>query len=227
MLHSRFLFFSITLHFMKLTRKQKFRKPPVIKRNPARTDYFHQKENPIESSVLPLKSNQTKSFEMHSNKGQVKTSDSHSPPVKDDQVESADLSPQKNWWIHLWSGLVLDRRAKHKRAIRQAIWLYLYFLLVANRGNGKLYRKLSTIAGETGFNPRSIQRWLYTLREKGYIESHSTGRYLEISITKWKPISRRVKAKFPTGKEQIGSIPSSNFSSHNEQFKRVYRKTSQ
>ncbi|MEJ7860908.1 MAG: helix-turn-helix domain-containing protein [Pyrinomonadaceae bacterium] len=77
--------------------------------------------------------------------------------------------------------------------MKQAIWLYLYLLTVANRKNGQLFRRLKTIAAETSFHPRSIERWLKCLREKGYIETYSTGRFLQISITKWKPISKKDK----------------------------------
>lgn len=95
------------------------------------------------------------------------------------------------WWIHIWSGLVRDPTGKHHRALKQAIWLYLYFLVVANWRTGNSFRRISKIATETGFNPRTIHRWLKTLRDKGYIVSRSDGRTLQISITKWRPISRR------------------------------------
>ena len=97
----------------------------------------------------------------------------------------------KNWWIHVWQGLVMDKTAKHQKAMRQAVWLYLYFLIAANWKTGVLYRRLLTIVAETGFHERSISRWLKLLREKGYIETHSTGRTLQILISKWKPIFRK------------------------------------
>lgn len=109
-------------------------------------------------------------------------------------------APQKNWWIHIWSGLVLEKQAKHYKAIRQAIWLYLYFLIVANRQTGRLYRRLSTVASETGFHPRSIARWLKHLRETGYIETYSTGRFLHIAIAKWKPLGKRSNSAGQSGK---------------------------
>lgn len=176
--------------------------------------------------LLDSGKNQTKPFGFSSNR-QLKSYDFQISPPENIQPKSTDTIPPKNWWIHLWSGLVLDKQSKHKRAIRQAIWLYLYLLLVANRESGRLYRRLSTIALETGFNPRSIQRWLRTLREKGYIETVSNGRSLNISITKWKPISRRQKTKHQSGGEQEQSVQITNSQSRNEGFKQIYKRASQ
>lgn len=183
--------FYISLLFvlsMKFSRKKRFSKPSVIKQNPALTDYFHRKETSIRPLSLQPNIKQKRVSDFYPSNRQEKRFDLQSLPLESNEPKQPETLPQKNWWIHLWNGLVLDRQAKHKRAIRQAIWLYLYFLLVANRKSGFLYRKLSTIAEETGFNPRSIQRWLQTLRDKGYIETHSTGRALQVSITRWKPI---------------------------------------
>jgi DNA-binding MarR family transcriptional regulator len=117
---------------------------------------------------------------------QIKTV-SLKPPV----LEKLKENLQKNWWVHVWQGLVKDEQAKHQKAMRQAVWLYLYLLVAANWKTGAVHRRLSTIISETGFQSRSVSRWLKLLREKGYIETQSTGRALQISITKWKPITRK------------------------------------
>jgi DNA-binding IclR family transcriptional regulator len=70
-----------------------------------------------------------------------------------------------------------------------AIWLYLFLLVSANRNDGTVLRKLETIAEQTGYNERTVARWLQELREKGYITSTSNGRSLRILITKWRPIT--------------------------------------
>lgn len=190
---------------MKLSRKQRFSKHAIIKRNPAQINHFHQKKNQLTLAPSPSDFNQRRQIDFYKNTRQAKRFDSQTFSPESNQVIKPNPTLPKNWWIHLWSGLILDKQAKHKQAIRQAVWLYLYLLLVASRESGRLYRRLSTIAAETGFNPRSIQRWLQTLREKGYIETHSTGRYLEIAITKWKPISKRSRAKSQLTKEQTNS----------------------
>lgn len=93
-----------------------------------------------------------------------------------------------SWWIHLWSGLVRDPTAKHYRTMGNAVWLYLYLLISASRSDGTVLRRLETIAQQTGYNERTVARWLQELREKGYITSTSNGRSLRILITKWRPI---------------------------------------
>lgn len=107
------------------------------------------------------------------------------------KVQSSTPSGFPSWWTHLWSGLVRDATGKHHKILKQAIWLYLYFLIAADWRKGSLFRRIPTIATETGLNIRTIQRWLKTLRNKGYIVTRSNGRSIQIWITKWRPISRR------------------------------------
>ena len=112
----------------------------------------------------------------------------------EDKGKSLPLVPTKNfqeWWVHVWSGLVRDPTAKHYRVMKRAIWLYLYLLVVANRRDGTLFRRVETIEAETGFKSRSIHRWLSVLRLNGYIKTTSSGRSLNISITKWRSISKK------------------------------------
>jgi len=104
---------------------------------------------------------------------------------------SPNLLPKKKWWTPLWSGLLVEPTAKHYNAMGSAIWLFLYFLTYANRSTGKLFRKRSTIAKDLGLSPRTINRWLATLKQKGYVETMQSERSLIISITKWKPIKKR------------------------------------
>lgn len=96
-----------------------------------------------------------------------------------------------NWWSPLWRGLAVEPTAKHFKAMGSAIWLYLYLLTFANRMTGKLFRRIQTIAEDTGLSSRTISRWLKILKDAGYIEARQTGRSLQISITKWKPINKR------------------------------------
>jgi hypothetical protein len=133
--------------------------------------------------------------------------DSHKPIVAPSQHQATPASdetkklPDKTtgtWWIHLWGGLVRDPTGKHHRAIKQAVWLYLYLLQGANWKTGLLFRRIATIAAEMGLNPRTIERWLRTLRKRGYIRTVSNGRTLNISITKWRPVSGKNAPKTDT-----------------------------
>lgn len=94
----------------------------------------------------------------------------------------------KQWWAPIWKGLVMDEEAKHYRKMRNALWLFLYLLLNANRQTGFLARKIRTISADMGLSRDTILRWLNALRKDGYVTTQNTGRYLTIQIMKWKPI---------------------------------------
>ena len=102
-------------------------------------------------------------------------------------LPAVPASKSQTWWIHLWAGLARDPTGKHYKAMGNAVWLYLYLLVSANRSDGVVLRRMETIVLQTGFSERSVTRWLQELREKGYIISTSNGRSLRITITKWRP----------------------------------------
>jgi len=102
-------------------------------------------------------------------------------------------SKQKQWWAPVWTGLVMDAEAKHYRKMKNAIWLFLYLLLNANRRNGVLMRKVRTISKDMGITRDTTLRWLKILRIEGYIVTLNTGRYLSIQIKNWKGLSRPSK----------------------------------
>lgn len=125
-------------------------------------------------------------------RSQAKEQDqAHSPPNLGKGVYRGKGSSQ-NWWSHLRTGLVRDPSGTHYKLIGKAIWLYLYFLVAANWKHGTLFRRLDTISVETSFSPRSIKRWLQILRKMGYITTRKNGRSFDISITKWRPVSRKI-----------------------------------
>jgi hypothetical protein len=96
------------------------------------------------------------------------------------------MEQQKQWWVPVWTGLVLDSRGRHCHKMKTALWLHLYFLLNADRRTGCLKRKIKTICEDTGIRPGTVIRWLSILRKGGYIVTRSTGRCLEVKITKWR-----------------------------------------
>lgn len=174
---------------MKNTRQTSSAKEPIIKRDLTKKPHFQPKKNPFNKKRIDqIRSRISKPF--YESEKEILKKDTGSVGTTKNELSA---SFKKNWWIHLWSGLVIDESAKHQKAMRQAIWLYLFLLLVANRRNGMLFRRISTIEKETGFNRRSIGRWLKVLRENDYIKTYSTGRFLQIAIQKWKPIINRQK----------------------------------
>jgi hypothetical protein len=103
--------------------------------------------------------------------------------------ESSGTSP-KSWWAPLWRGLVADSTAKHYRSMKSAIWLFLYFVVHADRKTGKLLRRYNTIVKETGLARRTIRHWLLILKRNGYVVVEHSGRSLAITVQvrKWKPL---------------------------------------
>lgn len=96
----------------------------------------------------------------------------------------------KTWWGGIWRGLVVDGKAKHYRAMRNALWLLIYFVIHADRKTGALCRKYETIARDMGVSIRTVRYWLITLRRHGYIkvETSPSSSAFSIHIQKWKPL---------------------------------------
>jgi hypothetical protein len=101
---------------------------------------------------------------------------------------------QKQWWAPVWKGLVMDPGAKHYGTMKNAVWLYLYLLLNANRKTGTLMRKIGTVSCDMGVTRDTVLRWLKVLRLGGYVQTINTGRSLTIQVTRWKALSGVGKA---------------------------------
>ena len=104
-------------------------------------------------------------------------------------------STPKQWWAPIWKGLVMDEEARHYQKMKNAIWLFLYLVLNANRRTGMLMRKVKTISTDMGITRDTTLRWLKILRQGEYIVTVNTGRYLSIQIKKWKTFSQVGKAR--------------------------------
>lgn len=99
----------------------------------------------------------------------------------------------KQWWAPVWTGLVIDPKGIHCRRMKNAIWLWLYCVLNANRSSGVLFRKIDTIATDMGVTRDTVIRWLALLRDGGYVETRNTGRYLILRVQMWKTLDGRAK----------------------------------
>lgn len=102
-------------------------------------------------------------------------------------------NPKSDWWSPLRRGLIIESSAKHHEQMKQAVWLYLYFLLNADAREGTLFRKLSTINQDMGIPLRTIRRWLSVLRKHKYITADFNGYSWQIAINKWRPITNYSK----------------------------------
>lgn len=83
----------------------------------------------------------------------------------------------------------MDAEARHYRKMKNAIWLYLYLLLNANRKTGVLMRNIETVSRDMGVPRDTTVRWLNVLRTNGYTETVNNGHSLTIQVTRWKPLS--------------------------------------
>lgn len=111
-------------------------------------------------------------------------------PRSDSQERSlSGAGRPKQWWAPVWTGLVMDAEAKHYRQMKNAVWLYLYFLLTANRKTGWLVRKIDTISDDMGVPRDTIVRWLSELRAHDYVTTRNTGRCLHVQVSRWKGVS--------------------------------------
>ena len=92
--------------------------------------------------------------------------------------------------------------SRHYERMGSAVWLYGWLVLRQTHQQGSLgwvlggapisYREIEE---ETGFNPRTLERWMQTLRRSGYIETEAVPGGVIIWITKAK--------KFPQGARKI------------------------
>jgi len=119
--------------------------------------------------------------------------------------QSADSNtiktPRKppSWWSPVWRGLVADPESRHRKAMGPAIWTYLYLLMYSNRKNGVVRRTQLSMHQDTGYSLRAIQAHLNRLRKSGYISIQRTGRYVTISILRWKGFQVSGGSRAPAG----------------------------
>src|SRR5271154_553984 len=83
--------------------------------------------------------------------------------------------------------------AQHYSRMGAAVWLYGWLGLRQTHQSGSLgfvlggkpvsYREIEE---ETGFNPRTLERWMRTLRRQGYVETEAVGDGVSVRITKAK-----------------------------------------
>ena len=105
-------------------------------------------------------------------------------------IRNSSRTLHLRWWGFVWRGMVVSRSGKHYEAMGRAVWLFLYLIIHANRRTGTLYRRIRTIARDMHISERTIQFWMKTLRDNGYITTERTGRSLIIHIAKWRPVGQ-------------------------------------
>lgn len=91
----------------------------------------------------------------------------------------------KTWWAPVHRGLVVHKNAKHYLRMGNAIWLFLYLLLHADRKTGTLNRKIETITKDTGIPYWTLYHWLQVLRKHNYIKVKKCQYHLHLKIQKY------------------------------------------
>jgi len=108
----------------------------------------------------------------------------------------------------------MDHDARHYRRMRNAVWLYIYLLLNADRKTGTLSRKLRTISADMGISKNMIMRWLNILRAEGYITTKNTGRCLVIKIAKWRSAEASMGAILKYRSQNFSEYKNTNSPEH-------------
>jgi hypothetical protein len=96
--------------------------------------------------------------------------------------------------------------ARHYERMGAAIWLYGWLVLRQTHQQGDVGWVLGgspisycEIEEETGFNPRTLERWMQGLRKHGYVETEAVPAGVIVRITKAK--------KFPQGARRSAEPP--------------------
>lgn len=84
------------------------------------------------------------------------------------------------WWGKVWNDFILDNH--NRKVVGQAVWLYLYLTLHADRASGRLRRKYDTIAADMFVSPKTVQRWMDKLRKSGHVKTTRLVTALDIEI---------------------------------------------
>ena len=99
------------------------------------------------------------------------------------------MNAKKDWWTPIRVGLFTDK--KHRERMGQAIWLYGYLHIYADRQTGLLARNCENIASEIGASTKTVQRWMRLLEKKKYIQLRRLPHGFSIKIEKFRPISKK------------------------------------
>jgi hypothetical protein len=113
--------------------------------------------------------------------------------------------------------------ARHYARMGSAVWLYGWLVLRQTHQSGPVgwvlggapvrYREIEE---ETGFNRRTLERWLSILRREGYIETTAAQEGVSIRITKAKKFPQGAR-KSAEGVRTIAASPTRNCGASNRQ----------
>lgn len=107
---------------MKNSRLNKSSKEPPVKRQIGKLKIFHQKRNLLKAKLSAFSSDEPSKFNNSIEYNQSPQMQSLAPSDNENYAGVLSKgSSKKQWWIHVWQGLVMDKASKHQKAMRQAI----------------------------------------------------------------------------------------------------------
>lgn len=104
--------------------------------------------------------------------------------------------------------------SRHYERMGAALWLYGWLVLRQTHQQGDIgwvlggspisYREIEE---ETGFNPRTLERWMQALRKHGYVETEAVPAGVIVRITKAKKFPQGARHSADTPRKNAGSSP--------------------
>ena len=104
--------------------------------------------------------------------------------------------------------------ARHYQRMGAAVWLYGWLVLRQTHQQGEIgwvlggspisYREIEE---ETGFNCRTLERWMRTLRRHGYIETEAVPAGVIVRITKAKKFPQATRSSADSLRKGAGGAP--------------------
>ena len=93
-------------------------------------------------------------------------------------------------WGPVLRDLITDPQARHYHRMKNAVWLYLFFITSVGPKTGRISTEPGQIAEEMGLPIEIIQTWLGCLRKHGYIRVTKNKGQTVFQVNQWR------KAKF-------------------------------
>lgn len=124
-------------------------------------------------------------------------------------------------WGPVLRDLIADPQAKHHHRMKNAVWLYLFFLTSVGPKTGRISTDPSKISEEMGLPIEAIQTWLGCLKKHGYIRVIKNRGQTVFQVNQW----RKVKFVFDNSNSQSTTSEQSMENSHNHEEKKPPQNT--
>ena len=124
-------------------------------------------------------------------------------------------------WGPVLRDLITDPQAKHYHSMKNAVWLYLFFLTSVGPKTGRISTEPNQIAEEMGLPIETIQTWLGCLKKHGYIRVIKNRGQTVFQVNQW----RKVKFVFDNSNSPSATSEQSQENSHTREVKKSPQNT--